>query len=145
LYANIYVFDGQKRVASKLHARAFSTPLHPGEYTVRVEGYYDKRDKKELRLALEEGKTTRRDVKLPRGILDIRAFMAEGKPLYANIYVFDGQKRVASKLTTRAFSTPLAPGAYTVKVVNYKNKNEKKELRVTIKEGKTLRRKVTLP
>ncbi|MFQ5692630.1 MAG: S8 family serine peptidase, partial [Nitrospinota bacterium] len=88
LTANVYVYSGKKEVAKSMGRTRFGFLLSAGAYRVRVVDSSAQSTRTEFGVAIQEGEVIRRDVKLAKGTLVVRAFMAEGKPLYANIYVF---------------------------------------------------------
>ena len=149
LLTNAKIFQGDTELGGKSKNSELRLSLTPGTYRVRLrENYLEDSGGAaagaEAVVTIEDGKTTAQDVTVPGGTLTLRSLLPGGKPADTSLKVLAGDKVVfesrygASKLF-------LAPGAYRVRLTERKTGVATLEAPVTIEDGKTVHRDLTLP
>ncbi|MBI4245842.1 MAG: hypothetical protein HY614_01505, partial [Candidatus Rokubacteria bacterium] len=149
LLTNAKIFQGDTELGGKSKNSELRLSLTPGTYRVRVrENYLEDSGGAaagaEAVVTIEDGKTTAQDLTVPGGTLTLRSLLPDGKPADTSLKVFAGDKVVfeswygASKLF-------LAPGAYRIRITERKTGVATLEAPVTVEDGKTVHRDLTLP
>lgn len=146
------IFRGDALWETKLGNQELKLALTPGSYRVVVrEGSMSLRageknaPSAEAMVTIENGKTTTQDLTVHGGTLALRSLMPDGKPVSVYLQVFSGDKAVISLHRTEE-KFFLAPGDYRIKIEKKTGSaTMEAEARVTVEDGKSVQRDLTLP
>ena len=149
LTTNAKIFQGDTELESKSRNDVLKLDLTPGTYRIQVRETFladsaGAAAGAEAVVTIEDGKTTARDLTVPGGTLTLRSLMPDGKPADTSLKVLAGDK-VAFESGYGASKLFLAPGTYRVRITERKTGVATLEAPVTIEDGKTVHRDLTLP